>query len=306
MADDRTSQIREGAGLEESRLSQDTIDLLSKWGWPLLMILALIGAGYAGLNYLHRKHDERVDTAHVQLRSAEQSQSPDALVGVATDFSDVGAVPHIARLEAADIHLHAARTRLAPGAQLNADGTPIIDPKAPRNADGTLKDDPVLNDDQRKAQLDAAARLYKQVADETQGKPAMATQTFSALLGLAAVAECRADFDAAKGFYTRAIDTAKAASFPDLAAAAKARLDSVDSLKTVPRVYAAGELFGAIKPAPPPPVPAPIKIEPVAPPAGAPGTPAPATPDTSNPTAPPAPAEPKPADPPPPATPPGG
>src|SRR4030095_8368081 len=104
-------QIREGAGLAESRLSQDTTDLLTKWGWPLLMVLALAALAYSGYNYLKTRRADRIDTAFVQLASAQQSQSPDALLGVATDFPDVGAVPHLARLDAADIHLRAARTR---------------------------------------------------------------------------------------------------------------------------------------------------------------------------------------------------
>jgi hypothetical protein len=283
-----SGQIREGAGLEESRLSQDTIDLLTKWGWPILMILALAALGYSGLKYLKTRRADRLDAAFVQLNTAEQSQSPDALLGVASDFADVGAVPHLARLDAADIHLHAARTGVAPGTQLNPDGTPVVDPKAPTNPDGTPKESPLLSEEQRRSHLDAAGRLYQQVADDTSRRPEWAILAYGATIGLAAVAESRGDLDAARVHYVRAAEIAKAAGLPDLVAAAESRRDTLDDLKQVPRLYAAADLFGAPKPAPPP-LPPPVAV-PVEPPPGLVPQPSPVQP-------PPAPAEPAPAPP---------
>src|SRR5688572_7664235 len=117
-------QIREGAGLEESRLNQDLVDWLKKWSSPILFIICGVVVAYAGINWVRTKRAEALDRAFAHLSEAEQTGSPDSLLAVAQEHSGQRAVPLLARLAAADIHLRSARTGVAIGAQLNADGTP--------------------------------------------------------------------------------------------------------------------------------------------------------------------------------------
>ena len=57
--DERQQQIKAGAGLEESRINQDLIDFLQKWGSWILMALAVAALAYAGLQWLERQRVEK-------------------------------------------------------------------------------------------------------------------------------------------------------------------------------------------------------------------------------------------------------
>ena len=109
--DDRQAQIRERAGLEESRLNVEFIEWLRKWGSPLLLIAALAGAAWVVRERLQRGHNEKVDRAFTEFEAAAgtDNPSPDALLAVATEFAGVRAVPTLAKLEAADAYLDGVR-----------------------------------------------------------------------------------------------------------------------------------------------------------------------------------------------------
>ena len=99
--EDRQRQIREGAGLEESRLNTEFIDFLRKYSTPMLLVVAAVAGGYGGLKYLERQRELARDSAFVQLESALNSRSATALTGVADDNESRGAVAPLARLNAA-------------------------------------------------------------------------------------------------------------------------------------------------------------------------------------------------------------
>jgi hypothetical protein len=230
-------QIREGAGLDEARVNQDMVDFLKKYSTPILFVICGVVLAYAGLNYLRTKRAEALERAFAHLSEAAQTGSPDSLLAVAQEHSGQRAVPTLARLEAADIHLRAARTGVAVGAQLNADGTPA----APED---------VLTAEQRGQQIDQAAALYQRVVDDSHGTDANLT-AISGMFGLAAVAEMRGDTGAAEQWYTRIADRARGAQLPVLESLANERRASVASVSNPPTLYSSSQLpASAVPPAP--------------------------------------------------------
>jgi hypothetical protein len=216
--DERQTQIREGAGLDESRLNVEFIDLLKKWNLPVLVLVAAAAATYAGWHWFRRAQIARVDQAFAELEAARLSGSPDALTGVAQQYAGVRGVGLLARLDAADAYLRSVRLGVRPGASIGFDG--VVAPED------------VLTPELRDAYLARAAELYQRVVDEAAGVPGRALHAMSALFGLAAVAEARQDWAAARAHYERAgalaagagygssvepLRTARIASLPDLA-----------------------------------------------------------------------------------------
>src|SRR5690606_20748986 len=135
----------------------------------------------------------------------------------------VGVVPHMARLEAADIWLESARTGLTPGDLYEVGST--------GNWDGVI---PETSQDFDPAEgLKQAERLYQQVVDDTRRDARHRELALSGLFGLAAVAESRGEKDAAAEHYRAAKELAEAGKMPDLVAEAQARLDSLETLQLV-------------------------------------------------------------------------
>jgi tetratricopeptide (TPR) repeat protein len=317
--EERHGQIREGAGLEESRLNVEFIDFLKKWSTPALVVIAVVAIGYFGL-LKYREYEKRAhDDAFMQLEAAATSGSPAGLLAVAADHPERAAIAELARLYAADLHLDAARSGLAPGA--------VADP-----ATGRPPETDLLTPEQRSQQLDSAEKLYQLVVDRTIDKPAERQLGIGALYGLAAVAESRGKFDDARRHYERIIDVATKAGLEYEVSRAQSRIDSLPDLQVLPVLLAETDLpprmSGTIQPitdpfltsdTPPPPdiggplgpdVPqAPTPLTPDAPPTTpAPEQPAPEQPAPANPPAGDQPTEPSQTPPatPPPAPPPPG
>lgn len=221
-------QIREGAGLEESRLNQDMVDFLKKYSTPILFVICGVVVAYAGLNWVRTKRAEALDRAFMHFSEATRTRSPDSLLAVAQEHAGQRAVPTLARLEAADIHLRAARTGVAVGAQLNADGTPADE------AD-------VLTPEQRAQQIEQAAALYQRVVDDSHGTDANLT-AISGMFGLAAVAEMRGDTAAAEQWYTRIADRARGAQLPGLEKIANERKATLNTIANTPTLYSSAQL----------------------------------------------------------------
>jgi hypothetical protein len=294
--DERQAQIRERAGLEESRLNQEFIEWLRKWGTPILMVVAVLAVGYALRDLFHKASDTKLDTAFQELDSVGNSgnASPDALLAIASDYEGKGAVSGIARLEAADAYLDAVRRGIKPGAQFKTGGQP-----------GELDNaaDALTNEDRTKF-LAQAGELYQKVYDEASGKSGQQLLTINALYGLAAVAEGQDQTDKAKGYYDQIAKLADATQFSQLGALAKERGGKLDQLKSVPKLFAKSELPPVPKAPEPAPIPAPAPAPASAPAPAATPEPTPGT-APSSPTAPaPAPPEPAPAPAPSPAPPP--
>ena len=220
MADDRRlDQIKEGAGLEESRINQDLVEFLRKWSTPALLVLAVIMLGYFFHNKQKAARAAHVDAAFRQYnQSAETNNpSPDALRGVAEDFKNVEGVYLLATRKAADEYLRAVSRGVKPGAELDQAGEPV-DPTD------------MLTDEDRDRFLSEAEGLYRQVFDQTTGKPNLSLHTLTALYGLAAISESRSDVDAARNVLDQALALARDHGYLEHVTIIQDRIDNLPSL----------------------------------------------------------------------------
>ncbi|NRA58108.1 MAG: hypothetical protein HRU13_08375 [Phycisphaerales bacterium] len=213
--DERQGQIKDRAGLDESRINEEFRDFLLKWGPRILIVVALVALAFSGRRFLNQKADERTDEAFVQLALATSAQatSPDTLLALADQYGDVGAVAHVARLTAGEAYLGAVRRGVVIGAQ--ADVT------------GGYPEEELLDEELRTSYLQQAAQALQQVADAEDAADVLRVRAF---MGLAAAAEGRGELDAARGHYERAAEIDRNAGFGAIAEVAGARIASLDAL----------------------------------------------------------------------------
>lgn len=225
----RQRQIREGAGLDESRINQDFLDFVNKWGTWILLILA-IGLGiYVVDQRLEGSRMKRVDTAFATLDEArQQGATPERLVAIASDFRKIPGVAHSARLAAADTYMRSLRTGLQPGVTLEEGQEPVPED--------------LLAEDDRSFMLDQAERLYAQVLEGASGNDGMALHAANALFGLAAVAETRGDLERAAARYREVGELSESRSLEPLALVAGARLERLAGLGERPELYRQADL----------------------------------------------------------------
>jgi len=223
--DERQTHIKEGAGLEESRLNVEFIEFLRKWSTPVLFVIAAVLLGFVVFQRLEQSRLARVDEAFVDLESAS---SPDSLRSVAEDYDGVRAVGVLARLEAADLYLSSVRRGVKAGAEITVGGE-------------VANEDDLLDDATRDLYLTRAEELFSDVLQKARGKESWALHEVNALFGLAAVSESRSDTEAARGHYRAASDAAESAGFMPLSRVAQHRLDSLADLE-MPKLYARAEI----------------------------------------------------------------
>lgn len=245
--DNRLGQIKEGAGLEDSRINQEFVDFLRKWSTPVLLVAAAIVLGYFLYNKRIEAREARIAEAFTQFNQSSTtfSPSPDALRRIADDFEDVKGVHIMATLAAADEYLNAVQRGVRPGTPLSA----------ATNEPESAED--FLTPEESERFLNEAETLYRSVYDETQGAPALAIHTLGALYGLAAVSESRGDIDAARNVLDQAASLARQVGYVEHVAIAQQRIESLSEVRTVTLPSKAD-------------LPQPTEPEPVAAPAGEP------------------------------------
>jgi len=233
--DKRHEQIREGAGLEESRINQDFKDFLIKWGPRILIVAAIVLGGYSGLRYYRQAQADRIDAAFAEYNALVTSgiPSPEALIAVAEAHSSVRALPLIARLQAADLYMRAVISGLEPG----------FDPTTDLNEQGEVVDESMLLDEQARGDyLERAETLYRGVLDASRDNPDRRLHAIGAAFGLGAVAQSRGELDAAREMYELAESLAASGEYGPLAEVARSRLAGLDEPVTLPTVYEQSEL----------------------------------------------------------------
>lgn len=308
--EERHQQIRERAGLEEARLNVEFIDFLRKWG-PIILTIAAIAAGLQFVRTKLRTAEvDKVNRAFDEYNKSAMTANPSplALRAVAEEFNSVRGVGLLARLDAADAYLRSVRAGLKPGASLRPDGSL----ESPED---------LLSDEDRASALQQAEALYNEVLGEAGNNGDKAMIAVSALYGLAAVSECRGEFDKAKAFYEQIASKVEGGPYAYHAKLASDRIEALPTLKELPRLYTIAELpkIKGVDPEPPPPEPAsgpagpavpgdataPVGEAPIAPVAPAPDSPKPeepgtdsSKPDAPRPEAPPAPEPERPSAPP--------
>jgi predicted negative regulator of RcsB-dependent stress response len=231
--EERHKQIKEGAGRDESGLNREFIEMMEKWGFPLVLGLALIAGGYAAYNWYTRKADERNDAAYADLDTAAVSGNPTQLERVAGDHGKSTAVPIEAHIFAAEIHMEAARTGVPIGEKLDKDN------KLPEGKS-------FLTDEQKKAELGKAEEQFKAALAMTNDSFGQTDSAIGALTGLASIAEDRGELDKAKDFYQQAVAKAKSQKIDALVPILQKRINTLDSLKAPIKLYAAADLPGAV------------------------------------------------------------
>lgn len=222
--------IKEGAGLDESRLNQDFIDWLRKWSTPILVVVAILAGGYWAWGKYQLSRDATMARAFAEYDAAMTSRNPASLLTVADEQAGRAAVPYLARLGAADLYLEASRTGIPAGMQLNPDGT---------LPDGVE----FLTDEQKAEQLAKAAEQYALVAQRTAQNPDLALHAIAALFGLGSVAESKGELDNAREHYTKLADVAEKAGFAIQAEAARKRIETLNDYTQMPRLYAQSEVW---------------------------------------------------------------
>ncbi|MBU6414104.1 MAG: hypothetical protein KGS45_11595 [Planctomycetes bacterium] len=281
--DKRHFEIRERAGLEESRLNYEFIDFLKKWSTPILLVVAVVALGYAGWQRYTKSKSTQVADAFKDLNAASGSYrldrvnarlvnplsagdaNPDVLRSVAEDYPKIRGVATLAKLQAADAYLRAVRVGAKPGATYTPDG-------ALSSPDDALKPEDVTS------YLDNADALYREILTTAQATQGQLLMQINALHGLAAVAESRSKFDEAKANYTKLIELCDGGPFAAHADVARKRIASLDGLVVLPTLAAGTEfprIEGFDRPLTPPPTPS----NPT--PTDAPATTPPATPDAA-------------------------
>ncbi|CAN5763694.1 hypothetical protein BH11PLA1_BH11PLA1_03790 [soil metagenome] len=224
----RQQQIQVGAGLTESRYSQDFIDLLKNWSMPVLLLLAVAILGTQGWKYLKARRIQGTVAAFSEYEAAAKAGNPAGLVRVAEEHEGVEAVPLMARLAAADLYAESAYVGIQPGAQVTPEGKVAA-------AD-------VLTPEQVKAQLDSAATQYRAVLTAAEGKAGMEQHAISAAYGLASVAETRGEWDEAGRMYDRVINLSEKAGLPLAGKIAKERAGNIDAVKGAKGLLSAGDV----------------------------------------------------------------
>lgn len=240
--DDRQRQIREGAGLEESRLNVEFIDFIKVWGPRLLFVITIVVGIYAYVVWNRQRKETGLDRAFVEfheLAGPGANPSPEALVDFARSHRKTPGLAATSELQAADMYLTAIRTGVEPGA--TAQG-------------GVYAESDLLSDARRTQLLDMAAGLYQGVIDACANVEGRELFAIKGAFGLAAVAESRGDWSAAKAAYEQAVRLGENTEFKGLASIAKSRIEGLEALKAVPTFYAEADLP---KPPPPPEPPAP-------------------------------------------------
>lgn len=215
-------QIRERAGLEESRINQEFVDFLrSPWFTGLCVILCVIAVAYAVRGQLKKREDAKVAQAFSELNAATSTEnpSPASLERVAEEFGDVRGVGILATLAAADAHLNVVRVGVKPSAVLGPDGT-LQNP------------DDVLTPEERASHLSQAEAQYQSVLTRTETMGGRQLQAVNALYGLAAVAESRRDLEAAAKYYTMIEERTKDGPYAAHAVIARERRELLPTIAT--------------------------------------------------------------------------
>lgn len=221
--DDRQTKIREGAGLEDSRVNQEFIDFLNKWSSPVLIVLAIAALTWAGLQKLEQMRNDKIDRAFSEYESvvAGGNPSPNSLKTIAEESADVRSVSHLARLREVDLYLGAYALGLAPGAQIDQNTQSVSNP------------DDILDEERREQYRSLAETTAKQVLSATEGDDDKVVFAMQALSRLASVEESRDAFDAARSYYERLGSMAEQHRFPSIKTFAQQRIAGLDALANV-------------------------------------------------------------------------
>ena len=223
--DKRLEQIKEGAGLEESRINEELIEFLKKHSDKFTFAILIVAVLIVGNRWLHQyriKAENRAWDAY----SAAAAVGPESLVKVAEDYSSRPGLHIQALLDAADMYMDSIRIGLKVHVAMTVRQNPNL------VMGDTLKPEDELTPEESKSLLEEADSLYKQAYEFASGKEGMEQRAVAALFGRAAVAEQKKDWEQARSFYKQVMELAEK-DLPGEVEWAQMRLDTLDDLKKV-------------------------------------------------------------------------
>lgn len=191
-------------------------ELWSQYGTPITVVLLVVAIGFGGYRLYGMYTSSKREAAWQELA---QTSSPEGLAQVAEQHG-IAAVRMLALLRAADLHLEQAIFVAEPttGEEEGADAS--VDASAVRAVQ------PAETEEQ-KQRLARAEAMYQRVLDEAEA----AEFRVNAMLGLAAVAESREQWDAAADWYTQAQALGEESQLPRIVGIADHRRDLLDKLR---------------------------------------------------------------------------
>jgi hypothetical protein len=206
--------------LTESRVNEDFLDWLKNKGPSWLLVVLIAVCVYLGIT---RYKQHQIQKRSEAWKAFFEANLPESYEDVAREFGGIGQMASISRLQAADELLASIQrgARLGATVNLNRDGSnPLQNP---------IAQDDRLDEETRKLYVERADRFYDEVVADDSGEPGITLLVVNALYGKAAIAECRGEAEAARDWYRRAGERAKA-MYPGLAEQAEARAASVGDL----------------------------------------------------------------------------
>ncbi len=239
--DERQGQVVSGAGLQDSRINEEFVAWLNKWGPRAIYALLIIVLGYLGWQRYEVWQQQQVDRAFEEYQAQLAAGNPDVLLQVAEEHDGKASVWTLATLDAADILLRSARTGVRPTASPT-----------------TARPDDLLGLEEQEQTMRRVASLYERVVERNSGREHRAPFTLNALWGLASAQLSLGENDAAQQTLERYVELAEANGFPDEAESGRKRLDVVNKLAAGPvKVYRTAELPEGAQPPSPVTTPAP-------------------------------------------------
>lgn len=238
--DERQQKIKEGAGLDESRLNQDFIEILRKWSTPALLVMAIVAFSFYGVQQWNKLKVAKVDDAFAALEAVRASGAtrPSQFLLVAETHGEVRSVGLMAKLDAADAYMQSVFSGVMPGFAATGEGK-IVYP------DGTDVEEDVqtlLTEEDEASFLSQAQSLYASVLEETEDDEGRLMFAVSASFGLAAVEETRGDVEAAKAQLERTAALAERGGFVSHVAIARHRIETLGEITTRPTLYETARL----------------------------------------------------------------
>ena len=194
--------------LTESRLNEDFVNWLKTSGPTYLLIVLVALCSYVLWIRWQEQKQNYVYEAWQAYQLSLDSRLPSSLEDVALQYEDVGAIPHLSRMFAAQILLSAVNTN------------------TPLSADGTQAT--TLTKDDRTQYLDRADKLFQTIieSDEPQSL-SLTLLVVNAHNGRAAIAESRGDIEKAREHLTASAARAES-HYPKLAEQARGRIETAD------------------------------------------------------------------------------
>lgn len=223
--DKRLDQIKEGAGLEESRINEELVEFLKRHSDKFTLLILIAAIGIVGQKWWHNYQISAENDAWAEYTAAAEL-GPQNLVEVANRYDGRVGLRLQALLDAADQYLDFVRLDLTEVAAMDALARPgaIF-----QNEYG---EEERLTDEQRDEYLQAAEDLYSQVVGLAGSDPAKRLYVIQGLFGQAAVAEERREYDAARALYEQVIAQAEGL-YPMHVELAQRRMETLDTLDDV-------------------------------------------------------------------------